>query len=1285
MKSPLLILGTLLVIALFTALIVPFFIDWSQYRSDIEEYGRKLTGREVKIAGDIDIRLLPLPKLTLGRISIANMEGAQAPQLMSARQLDARLSLSPLLRGKLQVTSIVLEEPVFDLERMQNGSGNWWLSPRINLAEVAKIDEISLQAVQLSNATFFMRDARRDSVARFDNGELRISAVSLSGPVNVRGALSYNDEPIEIAINSGKRRPDGSMRLHVRLKPQTGMRLIYNFDGQLTGKASGEVARGKLRIVPPAVEDALKGDRLSVIERLPFEFTTQVKVFEESVAFEKIDFALDKKNRITNALTGQAIVSLDRDISLRGQFEARRLDFDILKSSLGEGIAGDVKQILSIEAADEVVKSMPSGFSAALSVGSDQLLSGGETIEDAKIALSVSAERIKLENLAGILPGRTNFKMNGLYLPDEKTPQFIGEIGLDALDGRTLANWFRPGMYKDGEGNVGRLTMAGKLTATPAQVRVTDGQFSFDGGAGTGGLSWARSGPPTIDVSIKSEKLDFNSVLYGDEGLASLPRLIDNLAGDGAAIGLDVRAGSVALGSNTFSRFAADVTFSSDAINIREFSARLENEGSFVVNGELMGRGKNIRGLLSGSIDAADGAVVEALLGKVSLPPYLHRFLASGAVDLVGELETGPSMSRIEASGIAAGGSLNARLVANGGLGSWEKSELTFNGEFSTANAAVLLGVLEVDAKAESGSAQVQIEAEGSFAEGLKAAVSGNLFGAGFNTRADLKSSNGAISGTGNLDIAADDGSRLLNALGVNGASVAPLDVKVKLFARENIFSNTNVDADFLFADSAGKISGSLGVDGPRQKFSGNVSMTRLDLPAVLGAVLLKENEQSNSTRAQDWSGRLFRGNALGLLDSELSIKADNLRLIGDVRLASASFIAGVSNGALEVSALTGRMGDGSYDGGFKLAPANAGARKFSATFSLQNVDAERWLSGTAGDALAQGKVSLSGTLKADGRSPAGLVSILSGTGRWSAGEAKLNGIDAGGLQAGLKEVGVTLTVDDLVAKRLKSGSFSFGPVEGDWSVSSGLLRFAPVQIESPQANARMSVFADLPTRKLDASWALKLPGFDDLPEFVIALAGPFGDLQRSYDTSALKSYLVVRELKQGVDRLEELQAEQQRIYEEQKRLEEEENARRLAEKKQREAEEAARKAAEDEAQRVIEEEAQRKAEQEARLEEEREARRQLEAELHKQEAEQKAQEAKKAAQQAEEKRKIRAKAERERQKKAEEAAQKSQDVNEQPLLFDNSGTPGLPLIITPENHGVIRRVLPPIDNQNTR
>jgi uncharacterized protein involved in outer membrane biogenesis len=1284
MKSPLLIIGTLLVIALFTALIAPFFVDWAQYRSDIEEYGRQITGREVKIAGDIDIRILPLPKLTLGRVSIANHEGAQAPDLMSARRLDARLSLSPLLRGKLHVTSILLEEPVIDLERMENGTGNWWLKPHIDLVEFAKIEEISLEAVRLTNATFFLRDARRDSVARFDDGELTISAASLSGPTHVRGTLSYENDSIGLAINSGKKRPDGSMRLNVRLKPQTGMRLIYNFDGQLTGKATGEVARGKLRIAPPAVKDARKGDQLSVVERLPFEFTTQVKVFGESVALEKIDFALNKKNRITNAITGQAIVSLSHDIAARGQFETRRLDFDILKDSLGEGVAGDLKRVLSLETVDGIVKAMPGGFSAALSLKSDQLLSGGQTIEDAMITLDVSGERLKLETLEGVLPGRTNFKMSGLYLPDEKTPQFIGEIGLDALDGRSLLDWFRPGIYPQGKGNMGRLTMGGKLTATPERVRINDGQFSFDGGAGTGSLAWARSSPPLIDVSVEAKKLDLSTVLTGGDGLAGLPQFIGKLAGNDATVDLNVIGGSVVFGENTFSKVKTDVQFSPEALRIRQFSAGLEGEGTFELSGELTGFPEKMRGFLSGAVKARDGTVVEALLGKVSTPIHLRRLLAAGAVDLVGEFEAGVAESWMNVSGVVAGGTLNARLISQDGLSAWKRGDVMLEGGFETTDAGPLIGALGLTPPANAGFAKIKFEVGGSFEKSLETKVSGELLGAEIGAGSVLNASEGMIAGTGNFNLKSGDGSRFLHALGVKVAPGVPLSINAKLFARENILTKTAINADFSIAQSAGKLSGTLDGIGARQKLTGNVAVTNLDLPVVLGLIVLGDEGQSGNASTMDWPDRLFRENITGALDAELSVSADELRLIGEAQLAVASFIASIADGALEVSALTGKLGQGTFDGSFKLAPVRGGTRSFLTRINLQNADLSRWMISRSGDVLAKGKVNLNGTLKAVGRSPAGLMSVMSGAGNWEIESAQVAGIGVAGLRNGLKDDQKMRDIETFIASELMAGNFAFQPVSGEWGVEAGLLRIKPAQVTSQTASAKMSVFVDLPARKFDASWSVKLHGYDELPEFSVALAGPFNELQRSYDISALKSHLVVRGLKEGVDRLEELQAEQQRIYEEQKRLEDEEIARREADERRRREEEEARLKTEEDA-RLAAEKTQQETEEKARLVAAEEARQALEKELRRQEVEQRNQEELKAAKRAEEARRANERAERDSRKNAEEAAQKAAHEAEQPLPFDNSGSTGLPVIITPKKHGVIRKILPPTNRLDNR
>ena len=50
-RSPLLFLGIGLIAIAAAALVAPLFVDWNVYRADIEDYGRRITGRTVSIDG----------------------------------------------------------------------------------------------------------------------------------------------------------------------------------------------------------------------------------------------------------------------------------------------------------------------------------------------------------------------------------------------------------------------------------------------------------------------------------------------------------------------------------------------------------------------------------------------------------------------------------------------------------------------------------------------------------------------------------------------------------------------------------------------------------------------------------------------------------------------------------------------------------------------------------------------------------------------------------------------------------------------------------------------------------------------------------------------------------------------------------------------------------------------------------------------------------------------------------------------------------------------------------
>src|SRR5690606_37911214 len=107
------------------ALVIPSFLDWNHYRAQIEDMAEAATGRDVRIDGDVSLRLLPAPSFSAKLISVANIPDGTGDNMAELEALDVRVALLPLLSGVIQVEKIVLVRPVIHLERLADGRVNW--------------------------------------------------------------------------------------------------------------------------------------------------------------------------------------------------------------------------------------------------------------------------------------------------------------------------------------------------------------------------------------------------------------------------------------------------------------------------------------------------------------------------------------------------------------------------------------------------------------------------------------------------------------------------------------------------------------------------------------------------------------------------------------------------------------------------------------------------------------------------------------------------------------------------------------------------------------------------------------------------------------------------------------------------------------------------------------------------------------------------------------------------------------------------------------------------------
>ena len=98
------------------------------YRAPIERAASSALGTRSaypRVAWALSI--YPQIGISLSDVSIANPQGARHPQMVEVKSVVVGAKLMPLLSRRLEITEVVLQNPVIHLEVNRDGASNWQL------------------------------------------------------------------------------------------------------------------------------------------------------------------------------------------------------------------------------------------------------------------------------------------------------------------------------------------------------------------------------------------------------------------------------------------------------------------------------------------------------------------------------------------------------------------------------------------------------------------------------------------------------------------------------------------------------------------------------------------------------------------------------------------------------------------------------------------------------------------------------------------------------------------------------------------------------------------------------------------------------------------------------------------------------------------------------------------------------------------------------------------------------------------------------------------------------
>ena len=614
-------LGGLLALVLFSALLIPYFVDWTDFRRDFEDQASRILGKKVVVHGRVEARILPFPSVTLHDVR-AGTDADGSPLIQVARfSMDAELA--PFLSGEARIFDMRIEEPKAKIRLLKDGTLDWMRGSRAEIpARTVVLESVQIEGGQIE---FIDEQSGRNRVVTGLNADM--SANSLAGPWKAEGRAAVDGHPGSFSLSSSE--PDyaaGRMGLRVRVVPDEHP-VEVDLDGAIAATAGKPAYSGSFAFSFREDEKQKQaGQSLfsSPRTRGSFELTN------ESVRISSYRMELGGSEN-PYVVTGEATLDTGAKPEFLLTADGQQIDVARFAPPVVQTGKTSRQPTVSVRQRIEAFAAMVARIPVPqvpgkASISLPALVSDDTTIRDIRLDVRPEGSGWQVVNAVATLPGRTQLEAKG-SLTLLGGPAFNGNLLLASNQPSGLANW-----------------LSGSVD--PAIRQLNAAGFSAD-----------------VSLTTLNQRFNNLELAIGDASLkGELERRSDgktsNLSIDLAGNEIDLDAlkalGSLALGDQVGSSVLdhrIDAKFKADRFNMAGVTAN-HVETAFTMAGGVLTLEKMTAGDIAGAEVKATGQLQGSLLkyagkGTVNLhAPDMQPFFTM----LQQKLPNHPFLSRLAAS-----------------------------------------------------------------------------------------------------------------------------------------------------------------------------------------------------------------------------------------------------------------------------------------------------------------------------------------------------------------------------------------------------------------------------------------------------------------------------------------------------------------------------------------------------------------------------------------------------------------------------------------------------------
>ena len=526
MKKFLYSVAALVVLLVAAAVVAPVVVDEEQIKARLGAQVEAATGRELVIDGHLDLALLPRPRLSLGGLRLANLEGASARHMVSLKGLEASLALVPLLTGEIEVTSLRLVEPVIELERLADGRANWVLGGRTGGSKPMGGFGISVDRLDIENGTLTYRDAASGRLERFDGVEARLTAGSLQGPFTAAGTTRLHGLRLGFELAVGELQEGRSLPLQAVLRlGHEGARVA--FAGAVSKLGDVAKLRGKLR-----AEGASLADLVSFVATVAdapvsappllaqaFRLEAQVAASTNEAGFNDLSLTMGEARA-----TGTVNVARNKALNVDVTLAVNRLDLDAWLRSAAEQVAARGQRAGRGDKPDAAasVFAIPAGLGGSVALNLEAVIYRGKVMRQVQVEGTLGNGRFELARASALLPGSSDILVSGTALTEGGETRFDGRLEAASDNLRRLISWLGIDVSAVPVGRLHRLSLTSRVRLTPELVQANGIDLRLDTSRLTGAAAYALRERPSFSLDVAVDRFILDAYLPG-VGAAKAP------------------------------------------------------------------------------------------------------------------------------------------------------------------------------------------------------------------------------------------------------------------------------------------------------------------------------------------------------------------------------------------------------------------------------------------------------------------------------------------------------------------------------------------------------------------------------------------------------------------------------------------------------------------------------------------------------------------------------------------------------------------------------------------